>query len=33
MEHVLGKLDVMVKVLIVINDLEIELEGENKSID
>lgn len=33
MEHIFGKLDVMVKLLIVINDLESELEGETESVD
>lgn len=33
MEYILGKLYVMVKLLIVLDDLEIELEGENESID
>lgn len=33
MEHVLGKLDVMVKLLIVTNGLERELKGERKSAE
>lgn len=32
MEYIFGKLDVMVK-LIVVNDLQVELEGEKESMD